>query len=349
MPNISGITRMSDPMLHPEDELPPDAPRGKSAAWRLGVTAIGLGLLAGCIYLASEEIGSGWGRLMDAEASDIALMMAMVVASLAVNALVFWAVIIPFRPDKPVKLHEMGALIAATSLLNYLPMRAGLIGRAAYLKQQHELPYRLSVVMMLFVGGSTAVVYLWLVGVTAALREWSLGEPMGTLWWSLVVGGYAAMAMAGWVVVKYGRSYLPKFVLRYFDDAELAIAWFGRVGFVVGSVSIFVVLALRAVDVGFTALRLSVMMTVLGEPIGVDTAILLATMGMLATLLTPLPNGIGLREVLYGGISENPVLGLLDRAVEALVFVVVGVVGLVYVHQRTVGSGKPEIRNPKSE
>ena len=331
---------MPDPMLHPEQELPPEGPgvpRGKSVAWRFGVTAIGLGLLAGCIYLASGEIGPGWDRLKAANPGDIAMMMGMVAASLAVNAAVFWAVIIPFRPDKPVKLHEMGALIAATSLLNYLPMRAGLIGRAAYLKQQHELPYRLSVVMMLFVGGSTAVVYLWLVGVTATLREWSLGEPMDALWWSLIVGGYAAMAMAGWVVVKFGRSYLPKFVLRYFDDAELAIEWFGRVGFVVGSASILIVLALRAVDVGFTAVRLSIMMTVLGEPIDVSTAILLATSGMLATLLTPLPNGIGLREVLYGGISENPVLGLLDRAVEAMVFIIVGAIGLAYVHRRTVG------------
>ena len=333
---------MSDPMLHPRAEQPPEAQTGKSAAWRWGVTLVGLGILAGGIYVASSEIGPGWERLRAAPAADITLMTAMVVASLAANAAVFWAVIIPFRPDKPVKLREMNALIAAASLLNYLPMRAGLVGRAAYLKQQHELPYRLSVVMMLFVGGSTAAVYVWLVVVTAALRVWSLGEPMDALWWSLNIGGYAAMAMSGWVVVKYGRSYLPKFVLRYFDDAELAIEWFGRVGIFVGSVSIFVVLALRAVDVGFTAVRLSVMMTVLGEPIRTDTSIMLATSGMLATLLTPLPNGIGLREALYGGISANPVLGLLDRAVEAIVFIVTGVIGLVYVHRRTVGGGKPE-------
>lgn len=328
-----------DPMLHPEEvEGAPRRP-GRWVQWTM--YGLALGLLAGCIWVGYGEFKAGWGKLRHASGADLGFMVVMLGANLVLDAFVFWAVLVPFRPPRPVALREMVALIAATSLLNYLPMRAGMIGRAAYLKQRHGVSYHASVVMMLGVAAATVLIYLLLLVLTVWFGD------LGPAWWASALAGLALMAWLMVVVLRYGRRWAPKAALHYFDDAHAAIGWLDEKG-IAAVAGAWVTLVARTLGIVARGLLLWTAARVFGTPIEPGAALVLAICGTFVTLATPLPNGLGLREGIYGllaaagvagaALPDGPTgvaLGLIERAMEALVFIVVGTVGLLYVHRRT--------------
>jgi len=327
----------TDPMLHPEEVEGAPRPPRRWVQWTM--YGLGLTLLAGCIWIGFGELQAGWVKLRHAAGSDIALMIAMLVANILLDGWVFWAVLVPFRPDKPVKLREMTALIAATSLLNYLPMRAGMIGRAAYLKQRHGVGYRASVVMLLAVAAATMAIYLLLLALTLSVRR------MDALWWSGAVAGLGLIAWLSVEVLRHGRRWVPRGVLRYFDDAQTAIDWLERRR-ISGLLWVWATFGARALGIGARAVLLWTAARVLESPMALEAALLVAMAGTFVTLATPLPNGLGLREGIYGllaaagvagaALPDGPTgvaLGLVERALEAAVFIAAGTVGLLYVHR----------------
>jgi hypothetical protein len=328
----------TDPLLHPEEVE--GAPR-RSRRWvQWVVYAVALGLLGACIAVGYGEFQAGWDKLRAASAADLGIMLAMIAANLVLDGFVFWAVLIPFRPPRPVTLREMTALVSATALLNYLPMRAGMIGRAAYLKQRHGVNYRDSVVMLLAVAAMTVAIYLMLGGLSLATGG------LNAVWWIGSVLGLGLMAWLGVEVLRHGRWLMPKFVVRYFDDAHAAIGWLDKRR-VTGVLAMWLVLVARAAGFGSRVVLIWMAARVFETPISATGALMLAICGTFVTLATPLPNGLGLREGIYGllaaagvagaAISEGSTgvaLGLVERAVEAIGFVIAGTVGLLYVHRR---------------
>lgn len=336
--------RETDEQMH-LPEAPAERKTRGPLRWLL--YAVGLALLAWCIYFAIEgtrdQTGqSGFARLADADPLDIAAIAGLVLVQIGLNGIAFCWLTRPFEKQRPVSIRDMTALIAATSLLNYLPMRAGLIGRAAYLKQRHDLDYRVSMLMMLMVAGGTVGVFILLGMVTL----WRVEAGVDLLWWvcaavGLIIGGIAALP-AGKLLIQF----IPGVSNRWFRQMTA--------GKVAGAT---LLLSLRALDVLCNAGRLYLAAKVLGVPLALPTAILMAIGGMFVTLATPLPNGLGLREGLYGlfaraGLGEDLLtgsagisIGLVDRAAEAVVFIVTGLAALAYLHRRTQITANDEERN----
>src|SRR5688572_3352180 len=101
---------------------------GKMAMQVLGF-ALGVALLTWCISEAVKGGGEGWSKLRNAPGSLVAGLIGCTVVSLAANGALFWIVV---RPVHPLRLGHMQLLNLVTSVLNYAPIRAGLIARVAY-------------------------------------------------------------------------------------------------------------------------------------------------------------------------------------------------------------------------
>jgi uncharacterized membrane protein YbhN (UPF0104 family) len=326
---------MSDPPVQPE---PVDAPATKRRWLSVLSYLFALGLLGACIWLAvghSEE-DAGWENLRNADPIDALLMMLMLVASIGLNGWVFDLVLRPFTPTKPVGVMRMSGLIAASSLLNYLPMRAGMIGRVAYLKKRHGVGYKASVVQLLFIAGATVLVY----GLLAAMTLWT--DALSLAWWGGLAGGAIVISGCLWAGLLVGEKWAPAFARRWFEDGHEALKWCrNHQSYALLGVSLIVVL--RLVDVATVGTRLYLAARILGmDNLPIGQIILMATGGMFIRIATPLPNGLGLQEWIYGLLHETHQqglrLGLVDRCVEALAIIVCGLVAIGWMHREKEGT-----------
>jgi hypothetical protein len=310
---------------------------GSPSAVRWLMYAAALGLLGVCIYLAigqaQEGERSGWQRLSEADPRHAAGLLLLVAFNIAVNGVVFWAMVKPFERGRPVSLADMTALIGATALLNYLPARAGMIGRAAYLKRKHAVSYRASVVMLVAVAGGTMFLFAMVVAATLWRKQ------LDSVWWLSMAGVLVVAAVAAPTVVRLKLRWTPglnavsdEWVARHPVRARL-----GTLG----------LLVLRVLDIFSFAGRVWLAARIVGSPIDLSGAMLMATGGMFITLAAPVANGLGLREGLYGlfaragvagealeGGGEGLTVALIDRAAEGLVFIVLGLLALAYLHRR---------------
>ena len=324
----------------------------KRPAVRAAFYLLALALLAAAVWFALAETSGqeggpgGFARLAHADPLDAAVIALLIVASIALNGVVFWLIAKPFEhartePAPSVTLPEMTALIGASSLLNYLPMRAGMVGRAAYLKRRHHIPLTASVVMLLMVGGGT--VYIYLVMSIVTLWRGSL-DPA---WWATVVALLAAGSLAAVPVARIKVRLTPMLDAPWFASAGAPL-WLGAAALVF----------LRAADVLLAAGRLYLAARILGQPIDLAPAIVMASGGMFIKQATPLPNGFGVVELFYalcaslGIAADSPIepqlataVGLVDRAVEVIVFVVVGLGSLLFLRDKWHGDD-PELTDP---
>jgi uncharacterized membrane protein YbhN (UPF0104 family) len=337
---------MSDSPIQSE---PADAPAPKRRWLSVLSYLFALGLLGTCIWLAvgQSEGEGGWENLRNADPIDALLMMLMLVASIGLNGWVFELVLRPFTPTRPVGVMRMSGLIAASSLLNYLPMRAGMIGRVAYLKKRHGIGYKASVVQLLFVAGATVLVY----GLLAAMTLWT--DALGIAWWGGLAGGAIVISGCLWAGLLVGEKWAPAFARRWFEDGHEALKWCrNHPSSALLGVSLIVVL--RLVDVATVGTRLYLAARILGmENLPADQIILMATGGMFIRIATPLPNGLGLQEWIYGLLHETHQqglrLGLVDRCVEAVAIIACGLVAIGWMHKEKGGAEEEATSAPTRE
>lgn len=305
------------------DEQPeqPAAPRHRLR--RITGYILGAALLIACIVVAVQQ--GDWAALGEAPPHIITALLGLVAANVVLSGLVFSFITRPFEPPgRRVGLVEMQALIAASTLLNYLPLRPGLIGRAAYLKRGHGITYRAS--------GGVLVVVLVISAIAYAV----------------------GLATALWTAPTDGRSTLVRvfFTVAIPAAAAAAVAIVHRASqrrTIPGVVENAATAMLpRAGEMVLTALRLSLVFGVIGQAIEMREAVILATCGMFITLVGLTPNGLGLREWLYGAIAASGFFSgdvegglqlgltaaLVDRAAEAAVVVPAGLMSMVYLKRR---------------
>src|SRR5262245_16467048 len=101
--------------------------------------AIGLALLAWCIRIAIRGGGAPGESCDDGRAAGPMLVCGLLgrtLVSLAATGTTSWIVI---RPVQHLKWLAMQLLNLVTSVLNYAPVRAGLIARIAYNMRVHRL------------------------------------------------------------------------------------------------------------------------------------------------------------------------------------------------------------------
>ncbi|MBI1369464.1 MAG: hypothetical protein GC162_12520 [Planctomycetes bacterium] len=313
---------MSDPILHPEQVEAAAKPPRKM--WRVLAYVIGLGLLAASVTFAINK--ADWSHVWQARPRDVAMLCLFVLANIGTNCLLFWLITKPFEvPGRPVKLREWLAMIAGTSLLNYAGAKAGLLGRIAYLKKYHGIGYRANVFTLVTLAAGTSAIYVLL----GLLTFWRDG--FDVVWGIGLAVGLAMLSGVGWIFVRPG---VAKFGAGATPRRDL-IVW------------IYIWGVVRVLDALAIAGRFMVASQIMDKPMDIEVALLAAVVCNFAVMAAPVPGGLGLREWLGGWVAKSGFRGagklplatgvgilVVDRAAEIAVFIVTGVIGLVYLHHR---------------
>jgi len=311
--------------------LSEDAP-GLLAPRRIAVQiigfVIGIALLAWCIWIAVDNGEDAWDRLAHADPRLVIGLALCSVVSLVVNGTNFWLVA---RPVRRLRLRDMISLNLAAAVLNYAPIRAGMIARIAY----HLRVDRLTVLQV--AAWFSAIAYVLLLTLGAFIAATIIHPELDLLWAALLagqllLGGVLTWAIMGQpVIARYGRG--MDRMLR-----APTCLWGGIV--------------LRLVDIGAFAGRMACAVAILDLTLSTgDTLVLGAS--TLALSLNPLGR-TGFREIAVAFVASRlaspdlattqvdgqmATLALIESAGEALVAIPAGVVALFWYRKRWVSAG----------
>jgi len=287
--------------------------------------AIALALLAGSIYYAVHD--GNFAPLMKADPLWVgALLGVTLISAVLINGVLFWLVHKPFADaDKPLHLYEMLLIIAASALLNYTPVKAGLIGRAAYVKHRHGIGYAATVLIHLMIAGALLASMLGMLGATLARPS------VDAMWWALLLITVPVFAIVGAVMV---RRAMPRRVAEAEPGVDTTDLRHGF-GWSVGHLSIWIVIGHALLLI--TAVRWWLVCKIMDQPVPVDDALLMAVTHNISSILPA--NGLGMREwligVLFGGDApaDFVAISLIDRAAEAIVVIPAGLIGLWWLRR----------------
>ena len=278
-------------------------------AWRVLAMVVGFLMLAGAIVmvvLQRDTIASALQAMSQPQPGPILLLIGSMLATIFVTGVQFNLLLSRYR----LPMFEMQGLIAGSALLNFLPLKAGLLGRITYHQVVNGIRPLETVQAMLMARGSGLVV----IGLTAlALFIRDLAD--GPLW------AYALIpaVIPGWFLM-----------LRFTRTAALVVI-------------------LKYGDLLLMAIRYQCAFILMDESIGFEVCMGLACIGMLAGAIPFLTGGIGLREWLVGWFTSILIimpgaleLGLLadliNRGIELLVLIPIGGASVLWLRTRFIRS-----------
>jgi len=275
---------------------------------------LGLALVGGAVYVAVGQVD--WSSLGQASTADLLKPAAAVAANLILTGLLLHVITRSFNAKPPVQANTMIKLVCVSGLLNMLPLRPGLLGRAAYLKAKHELPLHQSVLCLLI----TFILGGLVLGVTSAAVLLAPAEHAITAMWTVLV----LLALI---------SPLTGLVARRVLQRPIINSWLWT--------------PLRIADMLAGGVKLYLAFKILGQPIAFEQALALRAVGSLVDMLPITPNGLGLREWVQGGlaswsnIAQGPVgiaASLIERAVEAIVLILLGLISMALLRRQPATS-----------
>ena len=287
----------------PEDaaaNAPEPEPR-RSPLWlRIAGSVFGLACLLSAIGVARdarEQFDAALASLRAPEPLLVAAVLSAVLAGLVLSGVLFWLLVGRFAR---VPFGEMQAVISASGLLNYLPLKPGFVGRIAYLRARHGVRVSDSIRMIVEALALTAISAVASTLALVALRAAGLD------------GGWSLLVCA-----------LP---------ALLALQPRGR--------TMLLALAVRQAEFSLWIARYWIVFRLVGAPIGLDTAVVLAAISVISSLIPFISNGLGVREWAVGllaplitgdavGASQAIVAELAHRVLELAVVAPLGLVGLL--------------------
>lgn len=284
-----------------------DQGQRRRAAWRWGASVVALALV-GAAIVAVSRAGVDFPRVRELIAGGprdlLVASVTLPLANLAISSLVFWVLT---RRFGKVGYGEMCALIGAAWLLNYLPLRPGLVGRVAYHRAINGIPVAKSARVVLesitCSAIASAAAVLW-----SALRarrpEWEAALSLAPIVW---IGGFTLA----------GAALMSK---RAAIGAPL------------------VALGLRGADLLVWTLRYWAVFSLADSPVSMAQAAAIAAVSQVAMSIPFAGNGLGLREWAVGllraalplwyGASAASAVGLtadlLNRSAEIVAAVPVG-------------------------
>lgn len=204
-----------------------------------------------------------------------------------------------------ISMWEMQALIASASLLNFVPLRPGLLSRVAYHRAYHGIAMR----------DSAKVIVQ-----------------------AVCVSSVCAGVLVAAILISL------QFTIRVWPLALAPMVVFGIVAAIKGRLQLWAAAALvRYVELLVNAVRYSLAFALIGLPIEIDGALAFACVSTIATMVPFLSNGLGLREWAVGLVlpllSPYPMaLGimadLVNRTAEIAVILPAGLAGLVHLAKR---------------
>lgn len=236
----------------------------------------------------------------------LGLLVASVVATQLLSSVVLWVLT---RRAGRVGVVEMNALVAASTLGNYVPMQAGSIGRVAYHKAVNGIPVRESLVVIV---QATVLTFV----VVCVMGAAALGaKAAGVAWWSV------AFVPALWLPLAV-QPPLRAFALAAAIRSVEVLAW-----------------TLHA----WAAFRLS------GWPVGPETALGASLVACAANLVPFVGNGLGVREwavaaaaPMLGGYERDAGLAaeLVGRAIDVAVAVPLGLLAAAWLVRRVAAAAR---------
>ncbi len=249
-------------MAHDRDE-----PGHNLRRWVSAVLA--LALLGGAVWVVLSNRGAVDSAFAHARRADpmlIALALILPACNFGLISLSFWALNNLYAR---VALKEMGALIASAWLLNYLPLRPGMIARLAYHKKRHGITIRQSMWVYVISTMLTGVAILLTLGIVLLLRTDE--RPL-----------FVAIAL-----------FAPAMI-------ALALALLASSRDQPGAARLLCVYALRHADLLIWVLRYAVVFAIIGVPLSPVEAVAIAIVSQIALLIPIAGNGLGLREWAIG-------------------------------------------------
>ncbi len=286
--------------------------------------AVGVALLAWIIVKAIEE--GDWHRIAEANPLLVAGLLGCSLTSAVANGAIFW---ITVRPLRHLRFWDLQRLNVAANMLNYAPVRLGALSRVLY----HLRVDRLS---LLQVGAwFSLVLYTLVLCVAACVVATIVRDRVDVIWGlgvagQIVLGGITLRGMVNLpLVARYGRGI----------DQMANDRW-----------SLWGALALRMVDLSAFTGRMGIAALILEISLPTAHVVVLAMVALLASLI---PFGrVGFREfcvaaaaqrlsMLAGDVEANMnQLALVESAGEALVFIPLGLMTLLWFRRRWRGVTK---------
>jgi hypothetical protein len=300
---------MTSPPAAPPDPANP-LDRGHRRLYRRIGTVVGAALLVAAIVgvVRNEAIGASLQAAWHSPHWDaLALLVGAVLATQVLTSATFALLM---RRHARIGFGEMNALVAASTLANYVPMQAGSIGRLAYHRTVHGVPVRATLVAILQAMAATAVATC-AVGAAALL-----GTAADAPWWAPAL---VAVLWLPLTIEPAWRTFALVMVVRTLE----VLAW-----------------AVHA----WAAFRLS------GWDIAPQTAIGAALVASAANLVPFIGNGLGIREwavalaaPVLGGYERDAGLAaeLTGRAVDVAVAVPLGLASFAWLVRRLRAAATP--------
>lgn len=282
---------------------------------RLVGAILGLLLFAAAVASiahAGEGTRAALGRIFQASPAVLALVLLLPIANLILTSMCFQALTRRFAFVEP---REMHALIAASFLLNFLPLRPGLFGRVAYHAKVHQMRVRDAARVLVEAIGCTAVAMVLLL-VTIALSQFVPALASAFL-------GVATLGLVlTWIWARQNRN----LAMRAYSLATL----------------------IKIADILLWGARYVVVFGLLGQPITSRQGISVSVVANAASLVPLAGNGLGLREWAVGIVAATlPARGastivvetglsadLINRGAEIVVAVALGVPSLIWLSRR---------------
>jgi len=281
-------------------------PKRRSLLSRLAGFAVGVALFGAAIWIVLDnkaQFLEAWQTARSRSWLLIAFALALPLGNWLLVSVSFWLLM---KRRGTVGPWEMSALVGNALLLNYLPLRPGMVSRLTWHKVVNGIGFRDSaVVMAICVGFSVSCsVLLLLIAVALGPRaHWAVW--LATLSVPVVIAmGYGQFSASQ----SLARAMSHVFVLRYLD----MLVWAGRY---------------------------AASFELVGTPVGLPGAIALAAVSQVAMMAPVSGNGLGLREWLIGIsasllpaalVTSNPdravglAADLVNRAAELVVSLPVG-------------------------
>ncbi len=300
---------------------------------RLIFTVFAIGYIAWYLASHSDELA----RLRVFTATELALLLVLYLGDWAIRSVEFRYVI--GRLGAAIGLIEALTIMSATSLLNYLPLNAGMFVRARILKRHKDIPYALYIALMsliLFAALSAS----GLVGLIALFAHGGAG-----VW---LIGDYHAGAVlvvllacgivAPIVVLRLPTGLVAERNLWLFDRVHALLQGWRRIDFR----AYLNLCALAGAKVIFLGFRLWICLRVLQVHDSFLLGITFAAVSTIILIVNITPSGIGIRELLIGVLAELLGVGFadgmlaagLDRVVAIVFAVSSGAPGLLYLRTK---------------
>jgi len=306
--------------------------------------AVGLALLWWCVSLALKpENREQLEKLSDAGAGPLALLFLAPVATLVINGLVFWIMLLP---ERRLPIGGVMATNAIATMLAYLPFKLSVIGRFAIHNRRDGVPILTIAAWM----GAVAVTVLAGLGPVAGVSVWR--GAVDWVWWVAsgvgVVGLTAvSIAVSGYFAHDRGLGRIHRVLdpfavgpLKGLLRGDAFRRLHGAFAMLAHPGAVWAAVGLRLGDVAVQSVRMVVAAAALGVELSPEHAVLVASTYFMIGMLSPFgmlgtreAGSVGLAELLgFGEAGDSLVVVILAvSATESLVNLACGAAGVAWL------------------